>query len=62
MSRHDEDDDVEISDYQRKLNTQIQDELNARGLSGLDWEEVPADLFDEAEKAAKAIVGEDPDE
>jgi len=62
MSRHDEDDDVEISDYQRKLNTQIQDELNARGLSSLDWEEVPADLFDEAEKAAKAIVGEDPDE
>jgi hypothetical protein len=62
MARHDEDDDVEISDYQQKLNTQIQDELKARGASGLDWDEVPADLLDEAEKAAKAIVGKDPDE
>lgn len=62
MSRHDVDDEDEVSEYQQKLNSQIQDELNARGVGSLSWDEVPADLFDEAEKAAKAIVGEDPDE
>lgn len=61
MPQYDEDDDSEISDYQRKLNTQIQEELDERGASGLSWDEVPDDLFDEAVKEAKKIVGEDPD-
>jgi hypothetical protein len=61
MPQFDEDDDNEISEYQRKLNTQIQEELDARGASGVPWEEVPDDLFDEAEKAAKKVVGDDPD-
>ena len=61
MPKYDEDDDSEISDYQRKLNTQIQEELDKLGASGVPWDEVPDDLFDQAEKAAKKIVGEDPD-
>lgn len=59
MPQYDKDDD--ISDYQRKLNTQIQKELDERGASGVPWDEVPDDLFDEAEEAAKKMVGEDPD-
>lgn len=59
MPQYDEDDD--ISEYQRKLNTQIQEELDDRGAGGIPWEEVPDDLFEEAEEAAKKIVGEDPD-
>ena len=49
-----------ISEYQRKLDAQIQDELNERGVGSLPPEEVPLELLEEATEAAVKIVGEKP--
>ena len=55
-------DDGDLSPYQNMLNTQIQEELNAQGLSGVPWSEISSKTFESAIMAAKEIVGEDPDD
>lgn len=50
----------ELTDYQKALNAQIQLELDQRGAAGVPWDDVPADLFNEATTEAEKVVGDNP--
>lgn len=57
MSMYEED---EIHWWDAAFSEAVQDYLNKAGCSGLEWDEIPKELLEEAEREALKVVGPRP--
>lgn len=57
MSMYEEDD---IHPWDAAFSEAVREYLDKAGCSGLEWDEIPAELFREAEREALKVVGPRP--